>query len=182
MVRAEETRNRKVNGVPLWKKMQRKRIGGYQMVQIPGKQGRPARTAKLAVRYGKMKLNPPATKTNLPSVTVWVVYAQEVEYAAHVEKPVEWMLLTTVETTTFEEACERIKWYALRWGIEVYHRTLKSGCRIEDRRLSTADRMEACLAIEMVIAWRIYLLTKQGRETPELPCDVFLREEEWRAL
>ena len=182
LVRAEETRNRQVNGVPLWKKMQGKRIVGYQVVHIPGKQGRPARAAKLALRYGKVKLKAPGTKTHLPSVTVWVVYAQEVEYAAHVDKPVEWMLLTTVDTNTFEQACERIQWYARRWGIEVYHRTFKSGCRIEDRRLSTADRMEACLAIDLVIAWRIYLLTKQGRETPDLPCDVFLSEEEWRAL
>jgi len=182
LVRAEETRNRTVNGVPLWQKMQRKRVAGYQEVHIPGKQGRPARNAKLAVRFGKVKLRPPQKKPNLPPVTVWVVYAQEVEYPPDVDKPVEWMLLTTVETNTFEEACERIRWYALRWGIEVYHRTLKSGCRIEDRRLSTADRVEACLAIDMVIAWRIYLLTKQGRETPDLPCDVYLSEEEWRAL
>ena len=60
----------------------------------------------------------------------------------------------------------------MRWGIEVFHRTLKSGCRIEDRYLGTADRLEACLAIDLVVAWRIYLLTKQGRETPNIPCDV----------
>jgi len=69
-----------------------------------------------------------------------------------------------------------------QWGIEVYHRTLKSGCRIEDGRLGRADRLEACLAIDMVVAWRIFFLTKQGRETPDIPCDVFLSENEWKTL
>jgi len=70
----------------------------------------------------------------------------------------------------------------------VYHRTVKSGCRIEDRRLESAnprvraDRLEACLAIDLVVAWRIYLLTKQGRETPAIPCDVYLAEEEWKVI
>ena len=80
------------------------------------------------------------------------------------------MLLSTVETATVEEAIERIQWYMKRWGIEVYHRTLKSGCRIEDRQLAAADRLESCLAIDMVVAWRIYHLTKLSREHPELPC------------
>jgi len=34
-------------------------------------------------------------------------------------------------------------------GIEVYHRTLKSGCRIQDRQLGTADRLETCLGVDM---------------------------------
>jgi hypothetical protein len=36
---------------------------------------------------------------------------------------------------------------------------LKSGCRIEQRQLGQADRIEACLAIDLVVAWRIYYLT-----------------------
>lgn len=38
-----------------------------------------------------------------------------------------------------------------RWGIEVLHRTLKSGCHIEQRQLGQADRLEACLAIDLVV-------------------------------
>ena len=64
------------------------------------------------------------------------------------------MLLTTMPVTNIEQAIEKLKWYALRWGIEVLHRTLKSGCRIEQRQLGNADRIEACLAIDMVVAWR----------------------------
>jgi hypothetical protein len=37
------------------------------------------------------------------------------------------MLLTTVKTESFTDACQRLSWYSRRWGIEVYHRTIKSG-------------------------------------------------------
>jgi len=73
-------------------------------------------------------------------------------------------------------------WYSRRWGIEVLHRTLKSGCRIEQRQLGQADRLEACLAIDLVVAWRIYYLTKLGREHPEAPCTVYFEDAEWQAL
>ena len=75
-----------------------------------------------------------------------------------------------------------MEWYTLRWQIEVYHRTLKSGCRIEDRQLGTASTLEACLAIDMVVAWRIFHLAKLGRETPDAPCTVYFEEAQWKAL
>jgi hypothetical protein len=77
------------------------------------------------------------------------------------------MLLTTAPVITFDDAVKRVEWYSGRWGIEVYHRTLKSGCRIKDRQLETVDRLEACLGVDMVVAWRIYHLTMLGRETPD---------------
>jgi hypothetical protein len=92
------------------------------------------------------------------------------------------MLLTTVSVTTFEEAVEKLAWYTIRWAIEVYHRTLKSGCKVEERQLGHADRIETCLAIDMVVAWRIFHLAKLGRETPDVPCTVFFEEAEWKAL
>jgi hypothetical protein len=64
----------------------------------------------------------------------------------------------------------------------VLHRTLKSGCRIEQRQLAQADRLEACLAIDLVVAWRIYHLCKLGREVPQAPCTVYFDEAEWKAL
>jgi hypothetical protein len=64
----------------------------------------------------------------------------------------------------------------------VYHRTLKSGCQIENRQLGHADRIEACLAIDLVVAWRILHLSKLGREHPDVPCTVYFSESEWKAL
>lgn len=181
LIRAMRDRARKVEQIELWEKLSQQPIAGIQEVHVPRKGSRQARTAKLAVRFAKICLDPPKTKDGLP-IIMWAVFAQEVDIKQKVKTPIEWMLLTTVPTKTFKDACKRIAWYSKRWGIEVYHRTLKSGCRIEDRRLESIDRLEACLAIDFVVAWRIYWLTKQGRETPDIPCDKFLDEDEWQVL
>lgn len=189
LVRAERTRKRQTTtGKPtpdeheyLWTRMSREPVAGYQQVAIPKEGDRAKRTAKLEVRYASVTLKPPEGK-NLKPVNVWAVYAREIEHAPDVKEPLEWMLLTTVEVSTFEHAIERLRWYTLRWGIEVYHRVLKSGCRIEDRQLGTAERIAKCLALDMVVAWRLYKLNKQCRETPDASCDKFLHEDEWMAL
>jgi hypothetical protein len=71
---------------------------------------------------------------------------------------------------------------AKRWGIEIYHRILKSGCNIEDRQLGTADRLEACLAIDLVVAWRVMHLVHLNREVPNLPATVYFEDMQWQAL
>jgi len=38
------------------------------------------------------------------------------------------------------------------------------------------------LAIDLVVAWRIFHLAKLGRETPQVPCTVCFEEIEWKAL
>jgi len=182
LVRSERSRRRNTEEGRLWEVMPKEPVAGSQHLYIPRKGGRKARTAKMEVRFKSIVLRPPKTKAHLPPLSVWAVYTREINAPGDVKEPVEWMLVTTVKTTTFEEACERISWYACRWGIEVYHRTLKSGCKIEDRQLGNTDRIEACLGIDLVVAWRIYFLTKQGRQTPDLPCDAFFEDGEWKAL
>ena len=181
LVRAERSRNRIVEQTHLWEKMKEESVAGYQKIHIPGKGSRKERTAKLEIRFARVELEAPKRKRELEAIGIWAVYAHEVEYSSSIKNPLEWMLLTTLEVKSYEDAIEKLEWYTCRWGIEVYHRTLKSGCRIEDRRLNNADRLESCLAIDMVVAWRIYYLTKQSRETPDVPCDMLL-EEEWKVL
>jgi hypothetical protein len=182
LVRAERSRNRIVDeNQYLWNRMADEAVAGIQQVSVPRKASRLARMAKLEVRFATVVLQPPKL-SRLPPVEVEAVYAREVEYDATVEQPIDWMLLTTVPTEHFKDACERLTWYSKRWGIEVYHRTVKSGCRIEDRRLDDANSLETCLAIDLVVAWRVYWLTMAGRETPDLSCREFLSEDEWRVL
>jgi hypothetical protein len=181
LVRAEKTRNRKVDQEFLWDFMGKQRVAGCLKIHIPGRGSRKARDAWVKVRFSKVTLKAPKHCASAPAITVWAVYVKE-KANKTVDKPIEWMLLTTVEVKSFEEAQKRVEWYSGRWGIEVYHRTLKSGCRIEDRQLETADRLETCIGVDMVVAWRIYYLTMLGREAPELPCTVFFKEIEWKAL
>ena len=181
LIRAERTRNRKVEQEGLWPSMNAKPVAGLLDVAVPRRGSRPARTARLQVRFASVVLSPPGN-SKLPRLNIWAVYAREVGYGADVKEPIDWMLLTTVKTETFEDACQRLRWYGRRWGIEVYHRIIKSGCRIEDRRLDDADSLESCLAIDLVVAWRVYWLTMVGREKPDTPCDQILSEEEWHVL
>jgi hypothetical protein len=165
----------------LWQKLAEQAVSGIQEVRIPRRVNRPSRVARLEVRFAQISLKPPPLKAGMPVLSVWGVLAREVDAPADIE-PIEWLLLTTLEVTTFEQAVEKIRWYTLRWSIEVYHRTLKSGCKIEERQLGTADRIETCLGIDMLVAWRIMHLTKLGRETPDVPCTVYFEEAEWKAL
>src|SRR5512135_252927 len=96
--------------------------------------------------------------------------------------PLSWLLLSTLPVTTFEQAQEKVSWYTKRWQIEVFHRTLKSGCRIENRQLASAHSLKACLALDIVVAWRVFHLAKLGREVPDAPCSIFFEEHEWKAL
>jgi len=187
LVRAERSRNRRVETEEgrekqaLWARMESEPLAGRIEVAVPRRPGRAARTAKLEVRWARVTLAAPR-RIKAPPLRVWAVYAREVEAPTGVPELLEWMLLTTVETESFEQAGQRLSWYCRRWGIEVYHRTLKSGCRIEDRRLEDADSLEACLAIDLVVGWRVYWLTQIGREKPDTPSDQILQEEEWRVL
>jgi hypothetical protein len=184
LVRAEKSRNRKVEQEPLWDFMQNVEVAGSLNIHIPHSGSRKARDAWMDVRFAEMELTPPIRCPSYPPVRVWAVHILEQnEDEKETDRPlIEWMLLTTVATTSFEDAQKRVEWYSGRWGIEVYHRTLKSGCRIEDRQFGTADRLETCLGVDMVVAWRIYHLTMLGRETPDLPCTVFFKDIEWKAL
>ena len=95
---------------------------------------------------------------------------------------IEWFLLSTREITSVEQACECLRWYCLRWRIEDWHRVLKTGCRIEALQHKTATRLKRAIAFNLVIAWRIMLLTLLGRQTPELPAQVLFSELEIEVL
>ena len=70
----------------------------------------------------------------------------------------------------------------MRWRIEDWHRVLKSGCGIEDLAHQTAQRLKRAMGINMVIAWRIMLLTLLGRECPQLPAEVLFSDLEIEVL
>ena len=55
----------------------------------------------------------------------------------------------------FERAAEIVQWYLCRWQIEIYFRVLKSGCKVEELQLETTDRLKPCLALYMIVAWRV---------------------------
>ena len=69
-------------------------------------------------------------------------------------------------------------WYGRRWTIETWFRTLKTGTRIKDRRLDSADDLRKCLAFDAVTAVHVADITVLARERPETPAtEVFPKED-----
>jgi len=181
LVRATENRRLAATTTKLWERVEAQPVAGYREIVVPPRPGRPARTAQLSVRFCEVQLSPPQGKSALGPLRLWAVQARERRAPTGVE-PVEWMLLTTLAVADFAQACEKLDWYVQRWMIEVFHRTLKSGCRIEDRQLGTVRRLENCLAIDMVVAVRIMHLTWLGRTQPDRPCTIYFEDNQWKAL
>src|SRR2546428_7152602 len=181
LVRAEQNRLLEDGQGHLWPLVEQQPLAGMRRILVPRRKNQPAREAWLEIRFAEVTLKPPHGKSRYGSLQLWAVMAQEVDAPEGIE-PLSWMLLTTCPVTSFAEATEKLDWYTKRWCIEIYHKTLKSGCKIEERQLGNADTIEACLAIDMVVAWRIYHMTKLGREVPDVPCTVFCEQDEWKAL
>lgn len=142
---------------------------------------RPGRTADMEVRYQPFALPPTDGHHGKPPLQLYLVHALEQEPPPNA-KPIEWFLLTTCRVDTAEQAEQCLRWYCLRWRIEDWHRVLKSGCRIEELSHDTAERLRRAIAIRLVIAWRVMLMTLLGREAPELPAEVLFSDIEVRTL
>jgi len=160
--------------------IQKRSPEGHYTITIPRNGRRKERNADLDVRYAKISIKPPLKRfreKELTPIELWVVEARE-QSSGQQSKPIVWRLLTTYEVDSFESARQMIQWYSKRWIIEEYFRILKSGCGIEERQLRTRDRLENCLAIDSIIAWRILFLMYLGRKIPNLPASVLFNETE----
>ncbi len=142
---------------------------------------RDERVAHVAVRYKEIELRPPENHVGKPPVKVSIVHIFE-EHPPSGAVPVEWFLLTTIKVDSPEMAQLCVKWYRLRWRIEDFHRVLKSGCKVEGMAHKTAERLRRAIAINMVIAWRIMVMTLLGRETPDLPMEIAFSDAEVKVL
>jgi hypothetical protein len=195
LVRASQDRRVDHPDKRLWTAMKTATLAGTLQVRVtarpavaaasgkPARPAQPARTATVQVRYGKQTLKVPKHRQDedLVDTVVWVVWAVEIGAAAGGE-PIEWMLLNTIPISEGAAALERVAWYCRRWGIELWHKALKSGCKIEARQLQTAGRLQRCLALFGVIAWRIVYATMLCRWLPDVPCTAILGDDEWEAL
>src|SRR5215213_7420632 len=182
------TQNRRVeseHGKTLHEAAERAPVLGKVKVAVPRSRKRKKREAKLEVRVCSLELEPPLhhlDRKDCSAVPVSVVRVREIGTTPDGEEPVDWMILTTVPVQSLAQALEIIEAYAQRWKVERYHYVLKSGCRIEDLQLESADRIERALAIYNVVAWRLLYTTYVARIEPDLPCTAVLEDDEWRAL
>ena len=91
---------------------------------------------------------------------------------------IDWKLVTDLPVRSPEEAVEKLGWYARRWQIELFHKILKSGCRAEEARLRTAERLVNLLALFCILGWRLFWLTMLNRAAPDASPRLALTEGE----
>lgn len=145
---------------------------------------RRARTAVLSLRWTQVLIQPPpyGPSGGHPPVRVWLLHAREDVPPANGDNPLEWFLLTTISLDDCESAIRVLDFYAKRWRIEDWHRILKTCCRAEKNCLRDAEFLKRVLAINMVVAWRVHLMTLLGREVPDLPMETLFSDLEIKVL
>jgi hypothetical protein len=178
--------NRRVEAQPqdtyLWEALEEAPVLGQTSVEVSEQAGRTARQARLTVRTCAVTFNRGRRRGgHLPPVRVQAVYAKE-DSPPPGEEPLEWMLLTNLPVDDFPTAELILSWYRARWEIELYFRILKQGCRIEKLRLEAPERLERCIAIYMIIAWRLHYLTQVARAYPDAPCTTVFEGQEWQTI
>jgi Transposase DNA-binding/Transposase Tn5 dimerisation domain len=146
------------------------------------RQPRQSRRAVVEVRAARVTLRAPERKKGqLADVLVNAVIISEVK-PPDGDVPVEWILLTSLTIDTIESVKLVIDYYCTRWMIEVFFRTLKSGCRAEARRFETMDRFLPCLAIYLIVTWRVLFVCWLGRNCPEMSCETVFETDEWKSV
>lgn len=142
---------------------------------------RAAREATLDLHYERVEFPPPARLKGKAPLQLWAVLAREKNPPPDVKR-LEWCVLTSRVITAPADAEQCLTDYALRWRIEDWHRVIKTGCRVEDLAHERVERLERSLAINLVIGWRIMVMTLLGREVPELPAEVLFSDIEIEVL
>lgn len=166
----------------LWAVVEKQPVAGHLKVQVSKRAEHPAREATVAVRYTSLTLRPPQhLRTHLKPCSLDAVFVQEIDPPTDVE-PLCWLLLTTVPVAALDDAIERIHWYCQRWQIEILHKILKSGCRIEQAQLASEKRLMPLIALFSIIAWRLFWLTFLARTDPNAPASTMLAPHELDAL
>lgn len=146
---------------------------------VPASHGRKARSTTLHLAWTHLSLLPPRHDprlNKLPPIPVWVVRVWE-EEAPEGEEPLEWILLTLVEVTNCEQAWQRADWYRCRWTVEDYHQCLKTGCRMQERQVQSAERLMRLLGLLSPMAVRLLQLRDLSRQSPDLPAAQVIEPE-----
>ena len=181
LVRAQHDRQVAHPQKYLWDYLAAQRVSGQLKIKVPRKTGQPGRLATLDIRFAPVTLRPPCLKEDQAPLTLWAVEARE-RRPPKGAQAICWRLLTTLTVEALAAAVEKVHWYAQRWQIEIIHKVLKSGCKVEQRQLETVPRLQRVLTLDLIVAWRVLALCKAGRQTPGGWASDWLSTEEWRAL
>ncbi|MFO0946006.1 MAG: IS4 family transposase [Planctomycetota bacterium] len=155
---------------------------GRATIDVPRRSNEKARKANLEIRALRATITPSKSHGRDRAPITWtLVELYEIDPPAGIER-LHWRLWTTESVATLDQAMEIARKYTLRWRIEDFHLTLKSGCRIEALTLRNAERLQKAITLYSAVAVRIVALREVSRKRPDAPCTEMLSDDEWRAL
>lgn len=145
--------------------VERAAVKGLHRIEVRDRDGE-ASEAVLEIKYERMSVLPPDAKAHdYGPLELTAIHARERGNPRNRER-IDWKLLTDLPVRSRQEAIEKLRWYALRWKIELFHKILKSGCKVEASRLRTAPRLVNLIATCCVLGWRIFWMTMVKRTNP----------------
>jgi hypothetical protein len=156
-------------------------VKGKHSVIIPGNGSRKEVKATLEIKFKKIEFSSRPSgqvshqNRHRKNIEIYVVDASDIK------NDLNWRILTTLPVETLEDAKEILNYYKMRWTVELYFKTLKSGCTIEDCRLGEGGKLIKYISLMSVIAWRLFWMTYISRSDPNTSCENILMESEWKA-
>lgn len=150
--------NRKLKDAPpgevckLHEKARSLEPAGSTSISLRARPGQAARTVNLDLAYFSALLPGTAKSGKRGSLEVTCVRVWEDPSICPVKEPIEWLLLTTLPVESLADALKVIHLYRHRWLVEEYHKCLKTGCKIEARHLTHADKLLPLLGLLSVVA------------------------------
>ena len=174
----------------LFELLERQPMLGGKHLWVRGRGDQGPRWAKLAVCAMPLTLLPPKNWSDKPHrkgkprpdpLACWAVRVWEIDPPAG-QEPIEWVILTDEPAGDLLSAMKVVHWYSCRWLVEEYHKCLKSGCRVEERQLEQAGRLEALVGILAVVAVRLLQLKHQAKVNPDAPAENVVPDRYVRTL
>lgn len=155
-------------------------VKGLHQVTVPSCGSRTKQKLNLSLRFKRVefKARPSDVVTHMnrhrDDFEIYVVDASDSE------NQVNWRILTTLPVNSVEDCVMVLDIYSKRWNVELYFKSLKSGCNIEDCRLGESGKLVKYISLMSVIAWRIFWVNFVGRESPQSSCETVLVKSEWK--
>jgi hypothetical protein len=156
-------------------------FSGLHEVAVQDAAGKPE-AVTVAIKYRRIHVRPPIGKQKrYPALDLTVLYAQEREKPEHRPR-IDWKLITNLPVHSYKDAVEKLNWYAMRWKIETFHKILKSGCRAEEARLRTAERLVKLITVFCILAWRVFWMTMINRCQQDAEPELAITDVEMKLL
>jgi hypothetical protein len=184
LARAGQNRNL-MSGRSLFAEAERLPVACCYCFEVPRQPGRPARQARMEVRFGPVELKRPnrQRRSAAPdSVPLSLIEVRECPCGA-AEPPLHWRLLTTHRVEDAAAALDIVDWYRRRWNIEQLFWTLKrQGLNLEASQVESAAALIRLAFLASLAAARIMQLVRARDGAHSIPATEVFDDDQIDAL